>query len=327
MRAVRVTQPGGSENLTIVDVPRPELGSADVLIEAAAAGVNRADLLQREGFYPPPPGASDILGLEVSGVVREIGSAVTTVNVGDEVVALLAGGGYAEFVAVDASQTLPLPPSVSLEHGAALPEAFATVWSNLFMVAGLQPDEWILIHGGGSGIGTIAIQLAVSAGARVITTVGSDHKAAAAAALGAEFVINYRQQSFADEVQNLTQGHGVDVILDIIGAKYLEPNLRSLAVDGRLVIIGLQGGAKADLDLGSLLSRRLSVVGTSLRSRPIADKAMIMAQLREVVWPMLGQGSLQPVVSEVYDLADVVAAHDALAAGDHFGKVLLRVAP
>jgi putative PIG3 family NAD(P)H quinone oxidoreductase len=325
VRAIVVAEPGGPEVLTVADVAVPEISDTEVLVEVRAAGVNRADLLQRAGLYPPPPGVTDIIGLEVSGVIVAVGDLVTDASVGDEVVALLSGGGYAEFVAVDSRLVLPKPQSLNFEQAAGLPEAFATVWSNVFMIAGLQPEERILIHGGASGIGTIAIQLAVQAGAHVITTVGSERKAIAATALGAESVVIYREQDFLDVVQEWADGNGVDVILDIVGADYLARNLSALAADGRLVIIGLQGGAKTEIDLGRLLTRRLSVSGTSLRSRPTRDKEQILAQLHEVVWPVLTTGAVKPVIDSVFDLADATAAHVALAQGDPIGKVVLRV--
>ena len=325
MRAIIASEPGGPEVLRLVDLPMPEYGPTEVLIRVHAAGLNRADLLQRQGFYPPPPGASDVLGMEVSGVVVGVGELVRAVEVGTSVVALVTSGGYADHCVAAAAAVLPLPTGLTFEEGAALPEVVATVWSNLFMVAGLQPDEWVLIHGGGSGVGTMAIQLAHAAGAHVVTTVGSSRKATACQALGADIAINYRTDDFVPEVAAATQGRGVDVVLDLMGAAYLERNLAALAPDGRLVIIGLQGGTTTTIDLSLLLARRLSVVGTSLRSRPLSDKALIFEQLRDVVWPLLANGSVRPVVSNVFDLADVVAAHEALAAGDHIGKIILRV--
>jgi putative PIG3 family NAD(P)H quinone oxidoreductase len=319
------TSPGGPEVLTIADVPIPTLTDIDVLIEVRAAGVNRADLLQRQGLYPPPRGASDIIGMEVSGVVSAVGELVDDIAVGDAVVALIPGGGYAEFVATDSRLVIPMPLGLTFEQAAGVPEAFATVWSNVFMVAGLQPEEWLVIHGGGSGIGTAAIQLAHQAGAHVITTVGSERKARACAALGAEVVVNYREENFVDVVREHTKGDGADVILDIMGASYLDRNLDSLATDGRLVIIGLQGGVKTEIDLGRLLSRRLSVLGTTLRSRPNNDKRAILEQMHEVIWPVIENGSVAPVIDSVYDLADASAAHAALASGEPIGKVILRV--
>jgi putative PIG3 family NAD(P)H quinone oxidoreductase len=325
VRAIVATSPGGPEVLAIADVPIPTVTDIDVLIEVRAAGVNRADLLQRQGLYPPPRGASDIIGMEVSGVVAAVGELVDDVAVGDAVVALIPGGGYAEFVVADSRLVLPMPLALSFEQAAGVPEAFATVWSNAFMVAGLQPEEWLVIHGGGSGIGTTAIQLAHQAGAHVITTVGSERKAGACAALGAEVVVNYRDEDFVEVVKEHTKGDGADVILDIMGAAYLDRNLNALAADGRLVIIGLQGGAKTEIDLGRLLSRRLSVLGTTLRSRSNNDKRAILEQMHEVVWPVIENGSVAPVIDSVYDLAEASAAHTALAGGEPIGKIILRV--
>jgi putative PIG3 family NAD(P)H quinone oxidoreductase len=325
VRAIVATAPGGPEVLRIAEVPKPIPSDIEVLIEVRAAGVNRADLLQRQGLYPPPPGASDIIGMEVSGVVRSAGDLVSDVAVVDDVVALIPGGGYAEFVVADSRLVLPMPSGLTFEQAAGVPEAFATVWSNVFMVAGLQPEEWIVIHGGGSGIGTTAIQLAHQAGAHVLTTVGSERKAKACAALGADVVVNYREADFVDIVREHTGGQGVDVILDIMGAAYLDRNLASLSADGRLVIIGLQGGVKSEIDLGRLLSRRLSVMGTALRSRSNNDKQAILEQMHEVVWPVIENGSVVPVIDSVYELADAADAHAALAAGEPIGKVILRV--
>jgi putative PIG3 family NAD(P)H quinone oxidoreductase len=276
-------------------------------------------------LYPPPPGASDIIGMEVSGVVRAAGELVSDVAVGDAVVALIPGGGYAEFVVADSRLVLPMPSGLTFEQAAGVPEAFATVWSNVFMVAGLQPEEWIVIHGGGSGIGTTAIQLAHQAGAHVLTTVGSERKATACAGLGADVVVNYRETDFVDIVREHTGGQGADVILDILGAAYLDRNLAALSADGRLVIIGLQGGAKTEIDLGRLLARRLSVMGTTLRSRSNNDKQAILEQMHEVLWPVIENRSVGPLIDSVYELADAADAHAALAAGEPIGKVILRV--
>ncbi|HEV7870405.1 MAG TPA: NAD(P)H-quinone oxidoreductase, partial [Modestobacter sp.] len=268
MHAVTIPQPGGPEVLTWAEVPDPVCGPGEVLVDVAATAVNRADLLQRQGFYPPPRGASDILGLECSGIVSEVGAGVTQWSVGDEVCALLSGGGYAERVAVPAGQLLPRPSGVELATAAALPEVACTVWSNVFLLAGLARGDTFLVHGGSSGIGTMAIQLAARAGARVFTTAGTAAKLAFCRELGAEVAINYRDEDFVDRVKEATGGAGVDVILDNMGAKYLARNVDALAVGGRLVVIGMQGGTKAELDLGRLLGKRASVHATTLRSRP-----------------------------------------------------------
>jgi putative PIG3 family NAD(P)H quinone oxidoreductase len=288
--------------------------------------VNRADLLQRQGFYPPPPGASEILGLECSGVVSEVGDGVTDWSTGDEVCALLSGGGYAERVAVPAGQLLPRPAGVELATAAALPEVTCTVWSNVFLLARLRRGESFLVHGGSSGIGTMAIQLAVRAGARVFTTAGTAQKLDFCRELGAEVLINYREEDFAERVAAETDGAGVDVVLDLMGAKYLSRNLASLAVGGRLVIIGLQGGTKAEIDLNALMRRRLTVHATTLRSRPATGhggKAEIVAAVRHDVWPDVERGLIRPIVDRRLPMARVADAHRVVEASEHIGKVLL----
>jgi putative PIG3 family NAD(P)H quinone oxidoreductase len=325
VHAIVVDRAGGPEVLSWQEVPDPEPRPDEVVVDVMAAGLNRADLLQRQGHYPPPPGASPYLGLECSGRVSLVGPDVTGWAEGDEVCALLTGGGYAERVAVPAGQLLPLPGGVGLVDAAALPEAAATVWSNLFMVAGLRPGEHLLVHGGTSGIGTLAVQLARALGAHVLTTVGSPAKAAAARSLGAHATIDYRTEEFVERVRAETDGHGVDVVLDVVGAKYLARNLDTLATGGRLVVIGLQGGTRAELDLGRLLSRRLAVIGTTLRSRPAPEKAAIVREVREHVWPLVVDGHVRPVVDRVVPVQDAAEAHRAMAAGEHIGKILLAV--
>src|ERR687894_1366256 len=284
MRAVTVSGPGGPEVLGWGEVPDPVLRPGEVLVDVVATAVNRADLLQRAGAYPPPPGASDVLGLECSGVVSEVGEGVTGWSVGDEVCALLSGGGYAERVAVPAGQLLPRPAGVELATAAALPEVVCTVWSNVFMLAGLRRGDTFLVHGGSSGIGTMAIQLAARAGARVLTTAGTQAKLDVCRELGAEVGINYRVEDFLERVLEETDGAGVDVVLDNMGAKYLARNVDALATGGRLVCIGMQGGTKAELDLGRLLAKRASVAATALRSRPVAEKAAIVSDVVSYVW-------------------------------------------
>ncbi len=326
MRAVTITDPGGPESLVLTDVADPVPGPGEVVIAVAAAGVNRADVLQRRGFYAPPPGASPLPGLEVSGVVDEVGEGVTAWRVGDEVCAVLAGGGYAERVAVPAEQVLPVPDGVSLVDAAALPEVACTVASNLDLVAGCRPGETLLVHGGASGIGTHAIQWAVARGMTVLTTVGSAEKARIVTELGATRAIRYREEDFADVVADVTGGRGVDVVLDIMGAKYLRGNVASLAVGGRLVVIGLQGGARAELDLGALLAKRATVVGTTLRARPVhgrGGKAEIVAHVVATTWPLVAAGRIRPVVDRTYPLADAAQAHRHLDGGEAVGKTLL----
>lgn len=301
-------------------------GPGDVLIEVVAAGVNRADLLQAAGKYPPPPGASPILGLEVSGTVAALGAGVTDVAVGQRVCALLTGGGYAQLVAVPAEQVLPVPDGVPLPDAAALPEVACTVWSNLVMAAGLRRDEVVLVHGGASGVGTHAIQVARALGARVAVTAGSAEKLAACRELGAEILICYRDEDFVAQIRAATAGAGADVILDIMGASYLDRNLAALAHDGRLVVIGMQGGTTAELSLATLLSRRLRVIGTTLRGRPVSGprgKAAIVAAVRESVWPMIADAAVRPVIGARFPIERAAEAHRALASGQTIGKVLL----
>jgi len=323
MKAITIPTPGDADSLVLDEVPTPEIAADEVLVRVAAAGVNRADLMQRQGFYPPPKGASTYPGLEVSGTISALGGDVTGWAVGDEVCALLSGGGYAEEVAVPAAQLLPVPAGVSLVDAAALPEVVSTVWSNVFMTANLQPGQTVLIHGGSSGIGTMGVQLARAFGARVAVTAGTPEKLEACRALGAEILINYREQDFVEALADATQGSGADVILDNIGAKYLARNVSALAVNGRLVIIGLQGGLKAELDINALLRKCAAVIATSLRGRPPAEKAAIVAAVREHVWPLVESGQVRPVVHRRFPLARAADAHRELEASANIGKVLL----
>ena len=325
MYAVTLPSFGGPEVLTWTEVPDPEPGEGEVLVEIAASAVNRADVLQRQGSYPPPPGAPDWPGLECSGVVMGLGAEVSGWSIGDEVCALLAGGGYAERVVVPAGQLLPVPAGVSLVEAAGLPEVTCTVWSNVFMLARLAAAETFLVHGGASGIGTMAIQLGRRAGARVFTTAGTAAKLERCRGLGAEVAINYREENFVERVLAETGGRGVDVILDNMGAAYLDRNLKALASDGRLMVIGLQGGRTAELDLGRLLNRRAAVHATSLRNRPNQQKAEIVAAVRRDVWPAIEAGEVRPVIDRVLAMRDVAEAHRVLEAGQHVGKVLLRL--
>ncbi|WP_167096761.1 NAD(P)H-quinone oxidoreductase [Mycobacterium sp. DL592] len=317
-----------SENLLWREVPDVSPEHGEVLVEVSSAGVNRADLLQAAGNYPPPPGASPILGLEVSGVIAAVGGGVSDWSVGQEVCALLAGGGYAEYVAVPAGQLMPLPSGVSLHDAAALPEVACTVWSNVVTAAALQPDEVLLVHGGASGIGTHAIQVAHALGARVAATAGSADKLELCREFGADTVISYRDEDFVARIREATGGAGADVILDIMGAAYLDRNLDALAPDGRLVIIGMQGGVKADLNIGKLMTKRLRVIGTTLRARPVGGahgKSAIVAQVVDAVWPMVADGRVRPVIGGRYPITDAAHAHRALASGQTYGKVLLTV--
>lgn len=323
MHAITIEQPGGPDALVWADVPDPVAGDGEVLVEVVASAVNRADVLQRQGFYNPPPGASRFPGLECSGRIVAIGPGVSGWSVGDEVCALLAGGGYAQKVAVPAGQLLPVPAGLDLVTAAALPEVVATVWSNVFMVAGLRPGETLLVHGGSSGIGTMAIQLAKAVGARVAVTAGGKEKLDRCAELGADILIDYREQDFVEELKAATDGAGADVILDIMGAKYLSRNVDALAVNGRLAIIGLQGGVKAELNLGALLAKRAAVTATTLRARPLEEKAAIVAAVREHVWPLVETGRVRPVVHATYPMREAAEAHRVLESSTHVGKLLL----
>ena len=325
MRAVVVDVPGGPDALQWQDVPDPLAGEGEVVVEVVAAGINRADLLQRQGLYPPPPGAPPYPGLECSGRITSLGAGVEGWSVGDEVCALLAGGGYAESVVVPAGQLLPCPDGVDLVNAAALPEACCTVWSNIFMLAQLMPGDWLLVHGGASGIGTMAIQLANEVGAMVAVTAGSAAKLERCAELGADVLVNYKEQDFVEEVRGVTGGRGADVVLDILGASYLARNLDVLATEGRLVVVGLQGGTKGELDLGALMAKRAAILSTSLRWRPIEEKAAIVASVREHVWPLIEEGSVRPVVHRVVEGGDAAAAHRLLERGETVGKVLVAV--
>ncbi|MDQ1047079.1 NAD(P)H-quinone oxidoreductase [Streptomyces sp. V4I2] len=323
MHAITIPEPGGPEALVWDEVPDPVPGEGEVLVEVAASAVNRADILQRQGFYNPPPGASPYPGLECSGRIAATGPGVSGWSVGDEVCALLAGGGYAEQVAVPAGQLLPLPKGVDLKQAAALPEVVATVWSNVFMIAHLRPGETLLVHGGSSGIGTMAIQLAKTAGAKVAVTAGTREKLERCAELGADILVNYREQDFVAEIKEATDGAGADVILDNMGAKYLDRNVKALAVNGRLAIIGMQGGIKAELNIGALLGKRAAISATSLRARPLGEKAAIVASVREHVWPLLDAGHVRPIVDRELPMSDAAAAHRVVEESGHIGKVLL----
>jgi putative PIG3 family NAD(P)H quinone oxidoreductase len=323
MRAVTVSEPGGPDVLSLSEQPDPEPGPGEIVIAVAATAVNRADLLQRQGVYPPPPGASEIIGLECSGTVAAVGPEVEGWQVGDEVCALLAGGGYATRVCVPAGQVMPVPKGIDLVTASALPEVACTVWSNVFMVAGLQPEENFLVHGGAGGIGTFAIQLASALGARVLTTAGSEEKLGVCADLGAEVTINYRDVDFVEAVREATDGHGADVILDNMGASYLGRNVAALATEGRLVIIGMQGGTKGELDISVLLRKRGAVVATALRSRPVAEKTAICAAVAEHVWPLVADGRIRPIVHTTMPLADAGAAHALMEESGNVGKILL----
>ncbi|MFJ3905254.1 NAD(P)H-quinone oxidoreductase [Streptomyces sp. NPDC090025] len=326
MHAITIPEPGGPEALVWAEVPDPVPAEGEVLVEVVASAVNRADLLQRQGFYDPPPGSSRYPGLECAGRIVALGPGVSGWSVGDEVCALLVGGGYAQKVAVPAGQLLPRPAGIDLVTSAALPEVACTVWSNIFMLAHLRPGETLLVHGGASGIGTMAIQLAKAVGARVAVTAGGPEKLARCAELGADILIDYREQDFVAELHKATDGAGADVILDIVGAKYLDRNVQALAVSGRLVVIGLQGGVKGELNLAALMGKRAAVLATTLRSRPLGEKAAVVAAVREHVWPLVEAGTVTPVVDRAVPMPDAAEAHRVVEASGHVGKVLL-VAP
>ena len=323
MRAVVITEPGGPEVLRWEEVPDPEPGDGDVLIDVAAAGVNRADLLQRLGLYPPPPGAPPYPGMECSGRIEAVGANVTGWQPGDQVCALMAGGGYAEKVTVPAGQVLPVPHGINVVDAAALPETTCTVYSNVVQVGGLRAGETLLVHGGASGIGTIAIQLGKALGARVICTAGTPEKLDRCRALGADVAISYRDEDFAEVVGDVTGHHGADVILDIMGASYLARNLATLATNGRLVIIGRQGGDRAEIDLGVLQGKRASIHAATLRARPAAEKSAIVAAVRDHVWPLISAGTVVPVIQKTVPMSQAAEAHRLLEEGAHTGKVLL----
>ena len=326
MKAILVDKPGDESAMRLGEAPAPALSAGELRIQVAATSVNRADLLQRQGLYPPPPGASPILGLECAGIVSEIGAGVAGWRIGERTMALLPGGGYAEEAVVHAGSAMRVPEALSLEEAAALPEVFLTAFLNLFHLGGLAAGGSALVHGGGSGVGTAAIQLIKRAGATAIATAGSPEKCARCRALGADAAIDYRSESFAERVREVTAGRGVDVVLDSIGAPYLKLNLDSLAVGGRLVVIGLMGGAKAELSLAQLLGARLSVIGSTLRTRSVAEKAAIVDGFVRRFGADLAARRIAPVIDRVLPLAAAPDAHRAMKASEHFGKIVLRVA-
>ncbi len=323
MIAVEISRPGPPDVLRAVERPDPVAGPGEVLIKVAAAGINRPDIMQRRGSYPPPPGSSDLPGLEVAGTVVAFGSGVTGWRVGDRVCALVAGGGYASLCVAPAPQCLPIPEGLDDVTAAAIPETFFTVWTNVFERGRLRAGETALFHGGSSGIGTTAIQLAAARGARVLATAGSDEKCRACERLGAERAINYRSEDFVQAVMAATAGRGVDLILDMVGGEYVARNLAALAIDGRLVQIGLMGGDAAPLDFRRILTRRLTVTGSTLRPRSVAEKGQIAAALLREVWPLLEAGTVKPVVYRTFPLANAAAAHALMESSEHIGKIVL----
>ena len=332
MRVVEIAAPGGPEVLRIGERPVPVPGRGEVLVEVAAAGVNRPDVMQRQGRYPPPPGASDILGLEIAGTVVAAGAEAaradgTRLGAGDRVAALVAGGGYAEFAVVPGPQCLPIPRGLDMVRAAAIPETFFTVWTNLFEDGRLRAGEWALVHGGTSGIGTTAIQLARAFGARVVATASSAEKCAACVSLGAERAIDYRSEDFVAAARDLTAGRGVDVVLDIIGGEYTPRNLDALAPGGRLIVIGLIGGAKTAINLLAVLQKHLTMTGSTLRPRTVEEKGRIAAALGEHVWPLIERGEVAPVVHATFPLERAADAHRLIETSAHIGKIVLTVSP
>lgn len=328
MHAIEIAEPGGPDVLRWTEVADPRPGAGEVVLDVTATALNRADVQQRQGNYPPPPGASPILGLECSGTVRELGEGVTGWSVGDEVCALLAGGGYAEQVAVPAAQLMPVPQGLDLYAAAALPEVACTVWSNLVMTADLHAGDVLLVHGGGSGIGTHAIQVAKALGVTVAVTAGSAAKLERCRDLGADILVNYREEDFVEAVRSATHGHGADVVLDNMGAKYLARNVAVLAKDGHLVVIGMQGGRTAELDLGALLATRGTITAAGLRGRPVtgeSSKAEVVAAVVANVWPMVADGRVRALVHEEIPVAEAARAHALLDSADVVGKIVLRV--
>jgi len=323
MIAIEIRQPGEPEVLTPVERPVPEPADGELLIRVSAAGVNRPDVFQRRGRYPPPPGASDIPGLEVAGTVERLGPRASGFRVGDAVCALVAGGGYAEFCTAPAVQCLPVPQRFDMVAAAAIPETFFTVWTNVFERGRLQPGETLLVHGGSSGIGTTAIQLAVARGARVFATAGSAEKCAACERLGAARAIDYRREDFAAAVKQATAGRGVDVVLDIVGSDYFARNIDALATEGRLVEIATLSGAKAEMNIQTVMQRRLTITGSTLRARPVDDKGRIAAAVHANVWPLFESGAVTPIVFRTFPLREAAAAHRVMESSEHIGKIVL----
>jgi putative PIG3 family NAD(P)H quinone oxidoreductase len=325
MIAIEIRQPGEPDVLTPVERPTPAPDAGEVLIKVAAAGVNRPDVMQRRGKYPPPPGASDIPGLEIAGTVAALGAGARRFAVGDQVCALVSGGGYAEYCVAPEPQVLPIPRGFDMVASAAIPETFFTVWTNVFDRGRLKAGESILIHGGSSGIGTAAIQLARAHGARVFATAGSPEKCAACERLGAERCLNYREEDFVTVIRELTAGRGVDEIVDMVGGSYVARNLDLLAVEGRLVQIATQAGAKVEINVMQIMQKRLIVTGSTLRARPVADKGAIAAQVHAHVWPLFESGAVKPIVHSTLPLRDAAAAHRLMESSAHIGKIVLVV--
>jgi putative PIG3 family NAD(P)H quinone oxidoreductase len=324
MLAIEIQHPGGPEVLAPASHPVPKPGPGEILIKVAAAGVNRPDILQRRGLYPPPPGASEIPGLEVAGEIAGSGKGATRFRLGEKVCALVAGGGYAEYCAVHESNALPIPSGLDMIEAAALPETFFTVWTNLFQRGKLKSGESVLIHGGTSGIGTTATMLAKAFGALVLTTAGSEEKCQACVALGADFAINYHTQDFVEEARKFTDGKGVDVILDIVAGDYVARNYKAAALNGRIIQVGIQNGPAMELNLMPMLAKRLTHTGSTLRSRTVAEKAQIAQELEQQVWPLLHQGKIKPQIFKTFRLEEAAEAHALMESGAHIGKIVLK---
>lgn len=325
MKAVIADGVGGPEILSISDIEIPEIGDTDILIKVEAAGINRPDIIQRNGLYPPPPGASDILGLECAGTIERIGKNVSKWNIGDKVCALLSGGGYAGYAVADQGSVLPIPNGLDMIMAAALPETFFTVWANVFDRANLKSGETLLVHGGTSGIGTTAIQIAKAMGTKVITTSGSDAKCDFCRDLGADIAINYKSQNFHEEIMKYTDKKGVDVILDMVAGDYMTANLKSLAPDGRLVIIAVLGGPKVDFNILPVMLKRLTITGSTLRPRNHAFKAGIAENLKTKIWPLIENNEIKPIIDKIFEINDIVEAHHYMDSGNHMGKVVLKL--
>lgn len=323
MTAISIREPGGPSVLQPVEIPTPHPGPGEILVKVAAAGVNRPDIIQRLGLYPPPPGAPETPGLEIAGTIVEIGSGVENLQAGDQVCALVPGGGYATYCIVDAPLALPIPGTLSMVQAAALPETFFTVWTNVFDRAGLQAGETFLVHGGSSGIGTSAIQMAANMGARVFATAGAPDKCAACEKLGAERAINYRDEDFVEVIKSLTGGKGVDVILDMVGGDYIARNIAALAVEGRLVNIAYLEGPVAEVNFMPIMLKRLTLTGSTLRPQPVENKAAIAEALRAKIWPLIEQGLITPIIDSKFALQEAAQAHERMESGAHIGKIVL----
>lgn len=325
MKCVEIREPGGPDVLTMAERNVPVAGAGEILVKVASAGVNRPDVIQRKGLYPPPPGASDLLGLEISGEVVALGEGVTNVSVGDTVCVLTNGGGYAQYCVVPAEQCLPIPSGLTMEEAAAVPETFFTVWFNLYLQGGLRPGQTLLVQGGSSGIGTTAIQMATALGVTVFTTAGNDAKCQACRDLGASLAINYKDKDFVEVIKEATNGKGVDMILDMVGGDYISRHIKCLAKKGRLINIAYLQGSKAEVNFMSVMMKQLTITGSTLRQQPLAIKKQIAQQLRETVWPLIESGKVKPVLFKSFAMNEAAAAHELMESSQHIGKIVLNV--